>query len=78
MMRYFKPPRRLAAAVLLTLFGALAGCSLAPPYKAPDMVLPASTRERDPSRSRIPKISSCRVTGGKCSVMNNSIDSKLA
>jgi multidrug efflux system outer membrane protein len=48
MMRYFKPPRRLAAAALLMLVGALAGCSLAPPYKAPDMVLPASYKGTGP------------------------------
>jgi len=48
MMRYFKPARRLAGAMLLTLLVPLAGCDLAPPYKAPDMVLPASYKGTGP------------------------------
>jgi multidrug efflux system outer membrane protein len=48
MMRYFKPARRLATATLLTLLGALAGCSLAPPYAPPHMVLPASYKGTGP------------------------------
>jgi multidrug efflux system outer membrane protein len=48
MMRYFKPARRLAAATLLSLLGALAGCSLAPPYAAPQMALPASYKGTGP------------------------------
>jgi multidrug efflux system outer membrane protein len=48
MMRYFKPARRLAGAMLLTLLVPLAGCDLAPPYKAPDMVLPDSYKGTGP------------------------------
>jgi NodT family efflux transporter outer membrane factor (OMF) lipoprotein len=48
MMRYFKPARRLAGATLMTLLVPLAGCSLAPPYKAPQMVLPASYKGTGP------------------------------
>jgi multidrug efflux system outer membrane protein len=48
MMRYFKPAHRLAGAMLLTLLVPLAGCDLAPPYKAPDMVLPASYKGTGP------------------------------
>ena len=48
MMRYFKPARRLAGAMLLTLLVPLAGCDLAPPYKAPQMVLPASYKGTGP------------------------------
>jgi multidrug efflux system outer membrane protein len=48
MMRYFNHPRRVAGATLLTLFGSLAGCSLAPPYAPPQMALPASYKGTKP------------------------------
>jgi multidrug efflux system outer membrane protein len=48
MMRDFKPPRRLAGTTLLALLMSLAGCSLAPPYQAPHMVLPASYKGTGP------------------------------
>jgi multidrug efflux system outer membrane protein len=48
MKRYFKPARRLAGATLLTLLVPLAGCSLAPPYVPPHMVLPASYKGTGP------------------------------
>jgi multidrug efflux system outer membrane protein len=48
MMRDFKPPRRLAGATLLTLLMTLAGCSLAPTYEAPHMLLPASYKGTGP------------------------------
>jgi multidrug efflux system outer membrane protein len=48
MMRDFKAPRRLAGATLLTLFVTLAGCSLAPTYQAPHMLLPASYKGSGP------------------------------
>jgi outer membrane protein, multidrug efflux system len=54
MTPHFKPARRLPVAmlllllVLLVLLVALAGCDLAPPYKAPQMVLPASYKGTGP------------------------------
>jgi multidrug efflux system outer membrane protein len=48
MMRDFKPARRLAGATLLALLMPLAGCNLAPPYKAPQMLLPASYKGTGP------------------------------
>jgi multidrug efflux system outer membrane protein len=48
MMRDFKPARRLAGATLLALLMPLAGCSLAPTYEAPHMLLPASYKGTGP------------------------------
>ena len=48
MMRYFKASRRLAGATLLSLLVPLAGCSLAPPYETPPMLLPASYKGTGP------------------------------
>jgi multidrug efflux system outer membrane protein len=45
MMRYFKPSRCFAAA---SLFALLAGCSLAPPYAKPHMLLPATYKGTGP------------------------------
>jgi NodT family efflux transporter outer membrane factor (OMF) lipoprotein len=48
MMRDFKAPRRLAGATLLSLAMTLAGCSLAPTYQAPHMLLPANYKGTGP------------------------------
>jgi multidrug efflux system outer membrane protein len=48
MMRVFNPARRLTAAALLTLCGALTGCNVAPPYAPPQMALPASYKGTGP------------------------------
>ena len=48
MMRYSKSAGRLAGVTLVALLVPLAGCSLAPPYKTPQMALPASYKGTGP------------------------------